>query len=393
MPEINRMKLLIISHTPHYLKEGQVVGWGSTIMEIDQLAKLFTSVTHLAPLHQSEPPQSSLPYLSPKVRLALVRPAGGERLSEKFSYLWRIPRWISVMKKEIENADAVHIRCPAGISLVGLLVHSLSGKGRPCWVKYAGNWQPEGKDPLSYKLQRMILKRKKFNRVVTVNGKWEGQPNHVVSFVNPSFSESDWILAQRSTKDKLITTPLELLFVGRVEEEKGMGRLIQISSALNQLGINFHVNVIGDGPRRSDYEKHIKEKGLTNLISFIGWKSRAELAIYYSKAHIILLPSTASEGWPKVLSEAMAFGVVPLASTISSIPYFLNRGNSGKVIGAKNIKDYVSAIIQYQEHPEIWKQESLNAGILAENFTYEKYLQAVQKIFGKNFKIDLRIYE
>ena len=55
------MKLLIISHTPHYLKEGQVVGWGSTVMEIDQLAKLFTEVTHLAPLHDGETPALSEP--------------------------------------------------------------------------------------------------------------------------------------------------------------------------------------------------------------------------------------------------------------------------------------------------------------------------------------------
>jgi len=41
------MKLLIISHTPHYLQEDQVQGWGSTVMEIDQLASLFDEVVHL----------------------------------------------------------------------------------------------------------------------------------------------------------------------------------------------------------------------------------------------------------------------------------------------------------------------------------------------------------
>jgi len=384
------MKLLIISHTPHYLKESQVVGWGSTVMEIDQLAKLFTEVTHLAPLHDGETPESSLPYQNPKVRLALVKPAGGRSLAQKLSYLWRIPQWVSVMKKEITNAEAIHIRCPAGISLVGLLAHSLFGKGKPCWVKYAGNWRPQTNDPLSYSLQRSLLKRNIHRGVVTVNGQWKAQPNHVVSFVNPSFSRSDWEMAQTSTKDKLLTTPLELLFVGRVEAEKGVGRLIQIASALNQLGIDFHVNVIGDGPKRCDYEKQVNEKGIADCLSFLGWKPRAELAFYYQDAHFILLPSTASEGWPKVLSEAMAYGVVPLASTISSIPYFVNQANSGKVIQAEDLQAYVSAIIHYLGHPEIWKQESQNAAIMAENFTYENYLKAVTDLFKKNWNISLR---
>lgn len=387
------MKLLIISHTPHYLKEGQVVGWGSTVMEIDQLAKLFTEVTHLAPLHDGETPESSLPYRNPQVRLALVKPAGGRSLAQKLSYFWRIPQWFTVMRSEIKLADAIHIRCPAGVSLVGLLAHSLFGKGKPCWVKYAGNWRPQAKDPLSYSLQRSLLKRNIHRGVVTVNGQWEGQSNHVVSFFNPSFSKSDWVTAQTSIKDKKLTTPLELLFVGRVEEEKGVGRLIQISTALKQLGIDFHVNVIGDGPKRGDYEKRVNERGMADCLTFFSWKSRAELTLYYKDAHFILLPSTASEGWPKVLSEAMAYGVVPLASTVSSIPYFIKQANSGKVIQADDFQAFVSAIIHYFRHPEIWKQESQNAAIMAKKFTYEKYLKAVKDLFEMNWSISLRGYK
>jgi len=91
-----------------------------------------------------------------------------------------------------------------------------------------------------------------------------------------------------------------------------------------------------------------------------------------------------------VLSEAMAYGVVPLASTISSIPYFVNQANSGKVIQAEDLQAYVSAIIHYLGHPEIWKQESQNAAIMAENFTYENYLKAVTDLFKKNWNISLR---
>lgn len=383
------MKLLIISHTPHYLKDGKVVGWGSTVKEIDQLASLFTEVIHIAPVHVGEPPESSLPYQNPKIRLALVKPAGGESWSEKISYLWRLPPWFTAMKREIEIADMVHIRCPAGISLIGLLVYTFFGKEKCCWVKYAGNWQPEAKDPLSYEFQRVLLKRNFHRGVVTVNGKWDGQPNHVISFVNPSFLKSDWQKAQISTKNKYLTTPLELIFVGRVEEEKGVGRLIQIADGLKKLGIDFHINVIGDGPRRSIYEKRVIETGMADCFSFLGWKSRMELAVYYKNAHFILLPSTASEGWPKVLSEAMAYGVVPLASNVSSIPQILEETKAGHAFPADQPQLFVDKIVQYVLDKEAWKTSSRYGMQAANLFSYETYLDSVRALFLNSWGIEL----
>ena len=56
------MKLLIVSHTPHYQKGNAIVGWGPTIREIDYLAQVFDRVVHVAPLHPEAAPASSLPY-------------------------------------------------------------------------------------------------------------------------------------------------------------------------------------------------------------------------------------------------------------------------------------------------------------------------------------------
>ena len=42
------MRLVIVSHTPHYRKDGAVVGWAATVREIDRLASIFEEVVHLA---------------------------------------------------------------------------------------------------------------------------------------------------------------------------------------------------------------------------------------------------------------------------------------------------------------------------------------------------------
>ena len=42
------------------------------------------------------------------------------------------------------------------------------------------------------------------------------------------------------------------------------------------------------------------------------------------QAYLMLFPSE-SEGWPKVLSEGKAYGVVPVTSDVSSIPQYLRE--------------------------------------------------------------------
>jgi glycosyltransferase involved in cell wall biosynthesis len=43
-------------------------------------------------------------------------------------------------------------------------------------------------------------------------------------------------------------------------------------------------------------------------------------------SHFLLLPSD-SEGFPKVLAEAACYGVIPVVSSVSSIPHYINESN------------------------------------------------------------------
>ncbi|MFN0036635.1 MAG: capsular biosynthesis protein, partial [Saprospiraceae bacterium] len=77
------MKLTIISHTEHYLRDGQVVGWGPTVREINHLLEVFEEIWHVAVLHPGQAPSSSLPYVSDKIHFVPLRPFGGPRLTDK----------------------------------------------------------------------------------------------------------------------------------------------------------------------------------------------------------------------------------------------------------------------------------------------------------------------
>jgi len=383
------MNLLIISHTPHYLADDQIVGWGPTVREIDHLATLVTGVEHLAPLHPGPAPNIALPYTRSNIHLNPIKPAGGEDLWDKLVILWRIPHWLVKLRIAMRTADIIHIRCPAGISLLALIFTQLWGKGKPCWVKYAGSWQAEGRVPFSYRLQRWVLENNWHQGVVTVNGSWLTQPNHIHTFNNPSLTQDEYEQAVQLARQKQLTTPIQLLFVGRVDRTKGVDHLLAVAHKLKQHGLQFELTLVGDSPERQNFEAYTEQNDLVQEVNFVGWQNMPNLFQYYQRAHLIVFPST-SEGWPKVLSEAMAHGVVPIASTVGCIPQTLSQIGAGKAIPTDQISKYVEAILEYVDHPAIWENERdkcIQAGV---RYTYPEYLNAVQTLFNQVWQIELR---
>lgn len=369
------MRLLIISHTPHYLKQNTIVGWGPTVREIDHLCQLFRKVVHVAPLHRGVAPASSAPYTAGNVEVRSVAPA-----SSKLELIYRLPGYVKVIAQEAGRADVVHVRCPANISAIGIVLLSFLRKPAIRWIKYAGNWRPERKDSWGYNFQRWWLRHRFHRGFVTVNGDWLGDPGHVHPFLNPCLTNEELALAKQAGTKKELNEPLRILFVGRLEQPKGVSRVLHIVERLQQEGVEVFLDLVGDGPQRSQFERSAAKLGLSELVKFHGWVPRSDLPALYGSAHFLLLPTSSSEGWPKVLGEAMAYGVVPVSTNVSSIPQYLRRFETGRTFEPENLEGFVGAFRWYAAHPEIWKQETIRGMKAAHGFTYDAYLTQVRSL-------------
>ena len=373
----------------HYERDGQIVGWGPTVQEIDALAQVFDCIRHIGCLYPNPAPPFALPYSSKRVHLIGVPPAGGERFKDKLDILRLSPTYLSTMLREISKADVIHVRCPANISLMAIVLLSFLRHPKFRWVKYAGNWRPNGREAWSYTFQRWWLNKGLHRGVVTVNGRWDGQPKHVYSFLNPCLTQEEVEFARAVASSKEFSPPYNLLFVGRVESAKGVGRLLKIVKELHKQGIPLRVDIVGDGPERKGFEGWVVENGLGSIVTFHGWMPKPALAEFYSRAHFFVFPSSASEGWPKVLSEAMAYGAVPIAGAVSSIPQILSETNAGLAFPPDDINSFVKAILDYIAHPERWQTASRAGVAAAPLFTYEHYLESVKRMFWDAWGIKL----
>lgn len=117
-----------------------------------------------------------------------------------------------------------------------------------------------------------------------------------------------------------------LLGVGRLVPGKGFDLA---AKALPGLPEDVRLVLVGDGPERAA----IAEAGGARVI-FLGARSPAEVAVAYRAADLFVLPSE-REGWPNVVTEALASGLRVVATRVGGIPQILgDRQTEDPSIGA-----------------------------------------------------------
>jgi glycosyltransferase involved in cell wall biosynthesis len=107
----------------------------------------------------------------------------------------------------------------------------------------------------------------------------------------------------------------KILFVGRLDIEKGLLELLKAISNLLLKGHNVSLDLVGDGGDLGVIESEIQILGLTNIVTLNGSiQNGALLKEFYYRADIFVLPSY-HEGFPRVIYEAM-LSRVPVVTTI-----------------------------------------------------------------------------
>jgi glycosyltransferase involved in cell wall biosynthesis len=373
------MKLAVISHTPHYEKDGETVGWGSTVREINHLKTLFEKVYHIAPLHTGSAPGSSLPYSSDKIKFIPLKPYGGAGLKDKLSVLTTASHNLKVIDrilKDFNKDDWVQFRAPTAMGLYVLPYLKIKNKSG-LWVKYAGNWKMSN-PPFSYSIQKWWLENNIQNSKVTINGYWEGQQSHILNFQNPCFDNDELRKANETGLLKDFKHKLILCFAGSLTSNKGVELILDSLNKSERKSEIAEVIFAGDGEERVKYEALAEKINLK--IRFSGFIQRNELELIYEKSHIILLPSE-SEGFPKVIAEAAAYGCVPVVSDISSISQYFDETKS-YLLQKINTAEINLKLDEAFSDREKLKSKSLECIKQSKIFTYEYYLNSLkEKIF------------
>src|SRR5438874_10710117 len=171
-------KLVVVSHVVHYRVGETLFAYGPYAREIDIWADLFPEVVIAAPCRREVPPADCLPFTRRNIAVAAQREEGGDTVRAKLAQILALPALTLGLARVLRDADAVHVRCPGNLGLIGAVIAPLFS--RRLVAKYAGQWDGYRGEPLAVRLQRWLLSSRWWRGPVTVYGRWPNQPRHVV---------------------------------------------------------------------------------------------------------------------------------------------------------------------------------------------------------------------
>jgi colanic acid/amylovoran biosynthesis glycosyltransferase len=119
----------------------------------------------------------------------------------------------------------------------------------------------------------------------------------------------------------------KMLFVGRLAAAKGLPILLEAVAKVEAATLD----IAGDGPDREMLEEKTKLLGLSDRVTFLGYRSQSQVRELLSCTDVFVLSSFA-EGVPVVLMEAMAAGVPVVATCIAGIPELVQNEHSGLLV-------------------------------------------------------------
>lgn len=170
--------------------------------------------------------------------------------------------------------------------------------------------------------------------------------------------------------DRLVTLPLGLDLRGFLDVERARGALrreLGVGPATPLVGIiarlvpikrhedfllaaglvaerisEARMVVVGDGERRVELEALAQNAGLGERVRFLGW--RRDLERVYADLDVVVLTS-ANEGSPVSLIEAMAAGRAVVATRVGGVPDLVDDGVSGMLVPPRSPRAVADAVV------------------------------------------------
>lgn len=115
-----------------------------------------------------------------------------------------------------------------------------------------------------------------------------------------------------------------ILFVGRIEEQKGITTLIDAFSRVPRRQ-SAQLFICGDGPFLEEAKRFARALTCGSSVHFLGQCDRASLNLLYGSARLFVNPSEYAETFGLVTAEAMAHYTVTVATNIGASPELLGE--------------------------------------------------------------------
>jgi N-acetyl-alpha-D-glucosaminyl L-malate synthase BshA len=141
-----------------------------------------------------------------------------------------------------------------------------------------------------------------------------------------------------------------------------------------------HLLMAGDGPERSPAEHLARELKVDRHVSFLGKQSHGERLL--PLAHVLLMPSQL-ESFGLVALEAMACGVVPVATRVGGVPELITDGEDGFLEAPGDIAGQAARVVQLLTDDNLhYRMRKAGRWNASERFCSDKIIPQYEKYYA-----------
>ena len=219
-----------------------------------------------------------------------------------------------------------------------------------------------------------IVAFSQFSRELIINGLGNSCANRVE--VIPPGIESSWFEVARNK-----VMPAQLLFWGRVEEEKGLTELFVALNTVAKKFPNVRLTLIGEGNRLQEYKSLVTDLGLSNRVEFTGWLNNQEIQTLAAKCSIGIFPSRI-ESFGLSVVEAMATGLPVIAARGGAVPENIKDGVTGTLVPVNNSDALAEAINKALTNPQYSETMAIAAkSAVKKKFSWDRAADSMIEIY------------
>ncbi|MEE9351335.1 MAG: glycosyltransferase family 4 protein, partial [Thiotrichaceae bacterium] len=139
----------------------------------------------------------------------------------------------------------------------------------------------------------------------------------------------------------------DLILVGRLSQVKRVDRFLRALKLSTSKATVLTAVIVGCGPLRAELEQLTAELGLTEQVSFVGWKNDIEQ--WLQKSRVFVLTSD-SEGLSQAMIQAMMCGLPVIVSDVGDLKDLVQDGYNGYLVPTLTPESFSAAFDQIFEN-------------------------------------------
>lgn len=172
-----------------------------------------------------------------------------------------------------------------------------------------------------------------------------------------------------------VAGPLTLLFVGQLEEHKGVSFLLDyMASQKNQ----DQLIIAGEGSLTEAVQSSAdKDKRIT----YLGYIAVDQLLDCFEVVDALIVPSLCYENSPTVIYESLQGGVPVLAADIGGVGELVENGKNGYMFKPGDAEDLRNTIQKLRESRQFFSQSRAQIRETVQPYSMENYLGKIEAFF------------